>query len=111
MVEGLNVYTDPPVVIQPSRTSVVVRCYSNPATNVRIGWEYGNKRVPLFPATGTPVGDTFMLSNNSLYIRDLRKRNTGDYTCIASSGAVRIQAKTTIRVARESLFSILEVCV
>lgn len=96
---ALNVYTSPMEVLKPAKSSVIVDCISTPKDNVRIIWQHYKKQIPFFPATGIASEDTYMFGNHSLYIRSLRKRNTGKYTCIASSGAERMLSSTVVRVA------------
>ena len=99
MNAALGVYTTPGKVLLPVKSKVIINCIPTPAKNVRITWENNKRNIPLYPATGKISGDIYVFANNSLYIKSLKRRNTGTYTCIASSGAERQYADVVVKVA------------
>ena len=99
---ALNVYTTPGKVLLPAYSKVIVDCKSTPKTNVRITWENSKKTIPLYPAAGTITENIYVFANNSLIIRSLKRRNTGTYRCIASSGAERQYSEVVVKVACKS---------
>lgn len=100
LVSALNVYIAPPAVLQPAKTKVMLSCETSSTNdNIEITWEIDDKEVPLMPASGLMKEEVYVLANNSLYIKSLRRRNTGEYTCIATEDNVKRYAKVKVEIA------------
>ena len=83
----------------------MLQCTTIPKDGVTVTWEKDDLEIPLYPATG--IADksvVYVLSNKSLYIRSLRRRHTGTYTCTASSGLEKRFAKVVVEMACKNYF-------
>jgi len=83
---AVNVFVDPPSVATAAKSSVYVSCDVMPRTGIRVTWKKDDKDVPLYPIGGSAKDMAYVFANNNtLYIGSVKRRHTGEYTCVAFS--------------------------
>lgn len=97
-VTPLSVTLSTESVVQPAGSTVWVDCITSPKDNVQINWDKDGI-IPLLPASGKEPGDIYVLSNDTLKIVNLKRRQAGTYKCIATLKDTTVLKKVVVTLS------------
>lgn len=94
---AVTVIVEPRNVLQAAKTEVFVNCTTSPVEDAQIIWNKGEENIPSY-SEGTK-DEVYVLPNNTLYLKSLKKKEAGTYTCNAFLTLEKLFQTVVIEVA------------